>query len=808
MNTGPAHLAGPAASDSHGAFVSTVFARLGGLAVRFRWVVLVVWVVGFVASQAFLPSLFNVTQSDNTTFLPPSAPSQQAIQLATSLQKANLTGVTVIAARPASPLTAADQSAVQRLDQALAKVPDVVSVRDAGQSPDRHAVQVKIFAQLTTSAGGRAAQAQTTLVNGMRSAISGVSLPSGLQVHLAGPAAVRVDNNTQSKRNGSNVQLLSIIFVIVLLGLVFRSMLAPIIAVLPALLVVLTAEKLSAEAALHGLQVSTFASLMLIVLVIGAGTDYALFLMFRVREEIRGGTEPREAVAKAVARVGESITFSAATVIAALLSLLTATFGLMLLAGLTLVPALLAIFGEAAFWPARLTKGAPTTGWWGRNSARIVRRPGITLAAGVIVFGALAAASASYAAGGFGGAVTAPAGSDSAAGAALLSRYFPQTAANPTALVFRLPQAAWNNPQALATLQTELKADSQFGKLSGPLNATGAALTPAQYAQLHATLGPPSSLPASAPGSAGGGQGQGKGQGSGRGTTAKPPVPGTRYEAYRASALFVSTDGRTVEFATSLRAGDPSTTAAAHAIPAVRADVARAARAAGATGSGVAGLAAATYDVGNISNSDLTRVIPIAIAVIAILLALVMRSLVAPLYLIASVALSYFAALGLTVLVFMKLGGQPGLTFILPFLMFVFLLALGEDYNILVMARIREEAAHLPLRQAVAKALSITGTTVTSAGIVLAGTFGILALVGGRGGSTNTALDIGTGLALGVAMDTFLVRTLLVPATVVLLGRWNWWPSKLGTKETETAGPAAPASPAPPSATSHVNRFG
>jgi len=116
--------------------------------------------------------------------------------------------------------------------------------------------------------------------------------------------------------------------------------------------------------------------------------------------------------------------------------------------------------------------------------------------------------------------------------------------------------------------------------------------------------------------------------------------------------------------------------------------------------------------------------------------------------------------------------------------MFIFLLALGEDYNILVMTRIREEAQKLPLRQAVAKALSVTGTTVTSAGMVLAGTFLVLALVGGTGkGGSSQVLDIGIGLALGILMDTFLVRTLLVPSTVVLLGRWNWWPSKLKVDE-------------------------
>ena len=157
----------------------------------------------------------------------------------------------------------------------------------------------------------------------------------------------------------------------------------------------------------------------------------------------------------------------------------------------------------------------------------------------------------------------------------------------------------------------------------------------------------------------------------------------------------------------------------------------------------------------------------------------VIRSLIAPLYLIASVALSYFAALGLSVILFIKIGGESGLTFILPFLMFIFLLALGEDYNILVMSRIREEALHLPLREAVSRALAATGTTVTSAGLVLAGTFSVFAIIGGRGSGGSQIRDVGVGLALGVLMDTFVVRTILVPCTVVLLGRWNWWPSAL-----------------------------
>jgi len=131
--------------------------------------------------------------------------------------------------------------------------------------------------------------------------------------------------------------------------------------------------------------------------------------------------------------------------------------------------------------------------------------------------------------------------------------------------------------------------------------------------------------------------------------------------------------------------------------------------------------------------------------VIGLLLCLVIRSLIAPLYLIASVALSFFAALGLSVILFIKIGGDSGLTFILPFLMFIFLLALGEDCNILVMSRIREEAHHLPLREAVSRALGATGTTVTSAGLVLAGTFAVFALVGGRGSGGNQIRDVRVG---------------------------------------------------------------
>ncbi|HEY0933405.1 MAG TPA: MMPL family transporter, partial [Trebonia sp.] len=631
-------------------------------------------------------------------------------------------------------------------------------------------------------------------VKNLRSAVTAARPPAGVQVHLAGALAVNVDQQNQSGGTGNEVQGAAFVFILILLFLIFRSVLAPFITVIPALLSVTIAGPIVGELGNHGLKVSSLSQLLLIVLVLGAGTDYGLFLVFRVRENMRSGQANHDAVVNALTKVGESITFSALTVIAALLSLLAATFqiysqlgiplaigiAVMLLAGLTLLPALLAIFGRAAFWPSKPKAGASSTGLWGKIASRVVRRPAVALLIGVIVFGALSVAVTAYKSAGFGGTISAPAGTDSAAGTNLLNKYFPATAANPTNLIYTLPTPAWDDAPAIAAATSQLQASKLFTGVTGLLNPIGGTgFTPAEYTELHTLLGSgalpatPPPLPAAAAGK----------------LTATQWVQA--YQLYRATKQYVSTDGKTIQFETSLAAGDPSTTTALGAVPAIRTESQTVVPTLHATDYGVTGEAPALYDISSISNSDLAHVIPIAIIVIGVLLALVLRSLVAPLYLIASVAISYFAALGFAVLIFIELGGSGGITFILPFLLFIFLLALGEDYNILVMTRIREEAHRLPLREAVSRAVGVTGTTVTSAGLVLAGTFAVFAVVGGRSAGGSQIVDVGIGLAIGVLMDTFVVRTVLVPCTVVLLGRWNWWPSKLHLTAEDTEGPDA-----------------
>jgi RND superfamily putative drug exporter len=767
--------------------VDDIFRGIGRFAVKFRWVVIILWIAAAALIPKALPSLASVTQGNNSAFLPASAPSEHATDLAAPLGiSLSVTPVPVVAAVTTGSFSPADQAWLGTLATDLAKVPTVTKASVLSQSavPGPHGVagqaaQIQVLSNVSQSDQG----AMTDLVKNLRSTITETGPPAGMQVHVAGQLAINVDQQNQSGNTGSEVQDAAFVFILILLFLIFRSILAPFITVIPALLSVTIAGPIIGELGNHGLKVSSLSQLLLIVLVLGAGTDYGLFLVFRVRENMRSGQENHEAVVNALTKVGESITFSALTVIAALLSLLAATFqiysqlgiplaigiGVMLLAGLTLLPALLAIFGKAAFWPSKPKSGVSSTGLWGKIASRVVRRPAVALLIGVIVFGALSVAVTAYKSAGFGGTISAPAGTDSAAGTNLMNKYFPTTAANPTNLVYKLSTPAWDNASAIATATSQLQKDPVFTGVTGPLNPIGStAFTPAEYTQLHALLGS-GTLPATVPPL--------PAAAAKAGITA--PQWTQAYQLYRATSQFVSADGKTIQFETSLAAGDPSTTEALNAVPAVRTAAQSVVPTLHATDSGVAGEAPALYDISSISNSDLAHVIPIAIIVIGVLLALVMRSLVAPLYLIASVAISYFAALGIAVLIFIELGGSGGITFILPFLLFIFLLALGEDYNILVMTRIREEAHHMPLREAVSRAVGVTGTTVTSAGLVLAGTFAVFAVVGGRGAGGSQIVDVGIGLAIGVIMDTFVVRTVLVPCTVVLLGRWNWWPSKI-----------------------------
>ena len=766
--------------------MNRVFSGLARFVVRYRFLVVAAWIVVAVVATKALPSMTSEVNNNNSQFLPASAPSEQAATLATPLlgKAGGDSQILVVSSTAHGTLTAVDQGAIADQVTSVRRVPGVVRAVEAKVSPTDTAAVVAVTASVSPSD----ISAQKTLVDQVSTALAHSGVPPGLEVHLAGPVATNVANQNSSNKTGGRIQSLSFLLIILLLLVIFRAPLAALVTLLPPAFALLISIRFIGGLGAHGLQISEITDILLIVLMLGAGTDYGLFLVFRVREALRDGHDPKEAVVYALVRVGESISASAGTVILALVTLLFATFGIyhdlgiplalgvavMLLAGLTLLPALLAIFGRAAFWPTRVVAGDDRRGLWGRVAGRLVQRPAVTLGIGVLVFAGLATAALGYHSAGFGGATTAPAGSSAAKGNAVLAAEFPHSAANPANLVLGYPVSVWSDPSRLVTAENVLEGSHQLRGLSGPLDPNGTVISPAQLAALHAELGAPAALPAVEP--------------------AHVRVPLALYDAYRSTALFVSTSGRIVQFEAAFAAGSQKSTAAMNAVPTIRQVLAQAAARSGASANGVAGQAAALYDVSNASNHDLVHVIPIAIAAIAVLLALVLRSAVAPLYLIISVALSYLAALGLSTLLFIDIGGEAGLTFILPFLMFIFLLALGEDYNILVMTRIREEAHHRSLRQAVIEAVGRTGPTVTSAGIILAGSFAVIGFAGGGGPGGSQIRAIGFGLAIGILMDTFMVRTLLVPSAVALLGRWNWWPATVGrhgSDETSSLPPAA-----------------
>ena len=510
---------------------------------RFRWLVIAAWVAIAIASSVALPSLGSEVNNDNTQFLPNSAPSNEAATLAAPLigSASKQSQIIIVAAlveqKPpaAAPrfLSAADLSVINAQAVAARSLPHVVSSEVVGISPDRQAARILV----TTDVGLNNIVGQEPVVNTLQAKLGSanrgpVGTELGLQFHLAGPVATNVANQASSNKTGNKVQLLSLVFIVLLLLVIFRSVLAPLITLAPAGVALVVSMRLIGELGAHGLKVSEITELLLIVLMLGAGTDYGLFLVYRSREELRSGLPAKEAVAHALARVGESISASAATVVFALLSLLLASFGLyhdlgvplavgvavMLVAGLTLLPALLAVFGNAAFWPsqAKSARSGDATGagldgeaagesdgWWGRVAARLVSRPKRTLVLGVALFAALSVAALGYYSSGFAGALNAPAGSDEAIGNALFARHFPAASANPAELVFRYGETVWANPDARAAGRGRSRSLGPFPPVGRPARPRGSA-GPAGHSQVAVPgLGAAGQAPAGRAGGAG-----------------------------------------------------------------------------------------------------------------------------------------------------------------------------------------------------------------------------------------------------------------------------------------------------------------
>lgn len=809
---GVAHHTGGLVDRLFGRLAAAVTGRWG------RWVTLVLWIVAVGVLNTVAPQLADYYDTGGIGIGDQESVRAAAI-VAQAFPSARGVPAIIVVHNPAG-LGASDEAAAAQISDWLAggshpagveAVVSPYSVPEArAQLVSADGTTMEIVAALGDTIGD---DQGTAAVKAIRAYTAGFDGRDGRQVKVTGPAGIITDAAAIFGNTNLPLLLTTVGLVLVLLLAIYRSpllALAPLIAVGVATAVV---NPLLGFAARGGLfPISQQAASILTILLFGAGTDYTIFLAARYREEL--GREPDRIVAlrRAVIGVGEAITSSAGTVIVALLTLLLTTLTLyrglgptlalgvavMLLAGLTLVPALLAILGRAAFWPlapkvhdAATEEARRERGFWGRIAAGVGRRPGLAVVGSILLLGVLTIGNlGTPEVFNFLTGFRKP--TPSAEGYKILATHFPPGTLAPSDVIVRLPAGAdaWAHVQALDSINTALATVPNVVKVAGPTRPTGAApaLDPAAL-QTAVTALPPELKAAIR-------SGQGGPPNGGASGAAPGGADPRAIAAYAAGAQFVGTAGATVRYTVTL-GSDPYGVPALDTIALLRAAAQTAAQTALGDGATVllGGVTPMQADTRAVSDHDKAIVMPLVLLLTAIILGLLLRSVVAAIYLLGAVTLNYFAALGAASFLFTRIQGDDGIAYAIPLYGFIFLVALGADYTIFLMSRVREEVSRAGTLRGTQEALRRTGGVITSAGIILAGTFLVLTTL-----PLRELYQLGIVVALGVLLDTFVVRGLLVPGLVVLLGRWNWWPGRLHVTvppDSDASG-AAGAAPMPP----------
>ena len=730
---------------------------------RGKWTTLLLWiaVAGLLVSQ--LPQLADVSENEAALFLPADAESTRAVEFARERFPATGTPTLVVVREPGG-LSDPTWAAVAELEawlespEAPGNIRQVLAPRPGeGQasglvSPD--ATTLYVLVEIT----GEPAETEfADAVAAIRDRAGLAELP-GVEVAVGGPGGLIVDLVQVFSNIDSLLLIVTVLLVLVLLIAIYRS---PIVALIPLLAVGLVFQVAGAVGAAvaqqFDLPISGQTTGIMTVVLFGTGTDYVLFVSARFREELSRHADKHEAMRRTMRGVGGAVASAGATILIASAVLLLATLrsyqslgpviaiavGLMMLAALTLVPALLTIAGRCAYWPRQprldpegAAGGGGEQAWkrsiYGRIGAVVLRRPQVALVAtsgvlALLILG-LSAFRPTY-----DQLASLPYNTESVRSFELLRGGFPAGELSPMRIYVSLPTGervlSPERLEAFDALTLSLAEHPAVADVSGPTRPFG-------------TDGP------------------------------RDGPPG-------AAARFVSPDGGAARLDVVL-VENPFSDAALDVVPDLRALALKRAIAAGLNPSAVlvGGDTAEAADTRTAGDRDLVVVLPLILLAIGVVLALLLRSAIAPIYLVATIAFTYFATLGLAVIVFILVFGHTGIGPSVPFFLFVFLNALSVDYNIYLMSRIREEARQAPLREAVVRALSRTGPVITSAGLILAGAFSALMTL-----PLQDLLQLGFAVAAGVLIDTFITRTLIVPTLVALLGRWNWWPSRL-------AGPA------------------
>jgi putative drug exporter of the RND superfamily len=689
---------------------------------RSKWAILVVWIIAIFAMFPLGSKLADKTSDDTQSFLPASAESTEVVRRLDEDFPGGETDQAIVVYQRDGGLTAADKKKIAADQLAINEAgPQKINVAGPQQVPFTAGAPP----DLVSKNGDVATAVYTTPTDFENEADWGKAMrditdvnTGGMNVYVTGGVGFATDAHDVFENLDAKLLLATVALVLVLLGAIYRSVLialTPLVVVFFAYTLAQAFVYLLAES---GATVSSNATSILIVLMFGVGTDYCLLLTSRYREELRRIEDKHDAMARAVRRAGPAILASGLTVALAMLVLAladnkgTSSLGPVfaigvtcaLVAGLTLLPALLTIFGRPGFWPRRSVVAYDPAhaeregqGLWRRFGDRVLQRPTHALVATVAIFVAGAFGVLAYkvdysTTSFFKDSVESVEGFD------VMREAFPAGTLAPTTVLVESDSGPVGQPQISVT-EDKLRGVEGVARVSDS---------------------------------------------------------GLR-----------SNDGSTADLDVIL-SEDPLDKSGLDIVPRMRDAVADVP---GATVL-VGGSSAINYDLDQANSHDLELIAPLALVVMAIILGILLQAVVAPLVLLASVILSFLCTLGISILFIRFVVGDAGFDSSIPIFAFIFLVALGIDYTIFLMARVREEARRHGTREGMLRALSATGPVITSAGVILAGTFSVLMTL-----PVTFTFDLGLMVALGILLDTFIVRTIMVPAAVEVLGDKIWWPS-------------------------------
>ncbi|SDL59138.1 MMPL family transporter [Arthrobacter sp. ok362] len=708
-----------------------------------RWLVPAVLVVAWLAVAGVggptFGRLSEVSSNDQASFLPAGAEATEAADWQAKFRDSKeIPAVIVVESDSAfTPAQLREAAALKGRLEALQAGSTVI-----GPIPSGDAKAVQFVVPIPSSAEVK------TVVKELRNEVQG-SAPAGMRTFVTGPAGLTADLVSAFAGIDGILLLVALGAVFLILLIVYRSLLLPVMVLFTSVFALCAAILLVFGMAKAGwIQLNGQSQGILSILVIGAATDYALLYVARFREALTHTTDRTAAALTAWKAAWAPILASGATVIIALLCLLfsdlnsnkalgpVAAAGILcaLFAALTLLPALMALLGRAAFWPFR-PKLLPETqrepelvtglegqkGLWRATGSLVARRPRTVWVASVLLLLVAGAGILQLKANGVAQTDVILTASNAVDGQDALGRHFDAGSGSPAVIV-----------------ADQAKAQEVLDRVKASNGVGGA--------YLLADGGVPIMT----------------------GAPANPANPS-------APAAPAARDGKVLINATLNYAAD--STEAENIVASLRQELKKI-----DGGVLVGGVTATALDTNTTAQRDLVTIIPVVLGVILVILMLLLRSVLAPVLLVASVVLSYAAAMGVSAFVFNNVFGFPGADATVPLFGFVFLVALGVDYNIFLMSRVREESLKHGTRPGILRGLGVTGGVITSAGVVLAATFAALGVI-----PIMFLVQLAFIVAFGVLLDTVLVRSLLVPALAYDIGPRLWWPGSLGRPGNDAA---------------------